>query len=147
MNSNVTKRPPILMVWFQAIRPATLTAGLIPVVVGSSLAKADGRMEWMVAIAALFAAISVQVMTNLHNDYEDFVRGADTDARLGQARAMQKGWLSAKQLLGGVAAAGVVGAVCAAYLFAVAGWPVVAIAAASMLAALAYTGGPFPSPT
>ena len=36
----------------------------------------------------------VQLGTNLHNDYADFVKGADTDKRVGQARATQKGWLT-----------------------------------------------------
>mmetsp|Transcript_3741 Transcript_3741/g.8191 ORF Transcript_3741/g.8191 Transcript_3741/m.8191 type:complete len:406 (+) Transcript_3741:32-1249(+) len=42
---------------------------------------------------ALFAGL-IQISTNLHNDYADFVKGADTDKRVGQARATQKGWLT-----------------------------------------------------
>ncbi|MEE2786556.1 MAG: 1,4-dihydroxy-2-naphthoate polyprenyltransferase [Myxococcota bacterium] len=137
-------RPSTPRIWLQAIRPGTLTAGVVPVVVGSALAYAHGHFRWSVAVAAVLAAFAVQVMTNLHNDYEDYIRGADTEARLGQARAVQKGWLTARQILGGVGLAAIMGIGCAIYLFVVAGWPVVAIALASMLAALAYTGGPFP---
>ena len=39
----------------------------------------------------------IQIGTNLHNDYADCVKGADTDARVGQARATQKGWLTPNQ--------------------------------------------------
>lgn len=42
---------------------------------------------------AIFAGL-IQISTNLHNDYADFVKGADTDKRAGQARATQKGWLT-----------------------------------------------------
>ena len=42
---------------------------------------------------AAFAAL-IQISTNLHNDYADFVKGADTEKRVGQARATQKGWLT-----------------------------------------------------
>lgn len=42
---------------------------------------------------AVFAAL-IQISTNLHNDYADFVKGADTEKRVGQARATQKGWLT-----------------------------------------------------
>ena len=42
---------------------------------------------------AIFAGL-IQISTNLHNDYADFVKGADTDKRVGQARATQKGWLT-----------------------------------------------------
>src|SRR6056300_1721001 len=38
---------------------------------------------------AAFAAL-IQISTNLHNDYADFVKGADTEKRVGQARATQK---------------------------------------------------------
>ena len=36
----------------------------------------------------------MQLGTNLHNDYADFVKGADDEKRVGQARATQKGWLT-----------------------------------------------------
>ena len=35
-------------------------------------------------------ALCIQIGTNLHNDYADFVKGADTHERLGQARATQQ---------------------------------------------------------
>ena len=123
--STQVDRPSKLRIWIQAIRPATLTAGVVPVLVGSSLAYAHEHFQWSIALAAMMAAFAVQVMTNLHNDYEDFVRGADTDERLGQARAVQRGWLSPRQILAGVTVAAFVGLGCASYLFLVAGWPVV----------------------
>lgn len=36
----------------------------------------------------------MQLGCNLHNDYADFVKGADDEKRVGQARATQKGWLT-----------------------------------------------------
>ena len=39
----------------------------------------------------------IQLGTNLHNDYADYIKGADTDKRVGQARATQKGWLTPYQ--------------------------------------------------
>ena len=39
----------------------------------------------------------MQLGTNLHNDYSDFVKGADNDKRVGQPRATQKGWLTPTQ--------------------------------------------------
>ncbi|KAL3823312.1 hypothetical protein ACHAXA_010447 [Cyclostephanos tholiformis] len=41
----------------------------------------------------IFASL-IQISTNLHNDYADYVRGADTPDRVGQARATQRGWLT-----------------------------------------------------
>jgi len=39
----------------------------------------------------------MQLGTNLHNDYADFVKGADNEKRVGHARATQKGWLTPYQ--------------------------------------------------
>ena len=47
----------------------------------------------------VFACL-IQIGTNLHNDYADYVKGADDENRIGQARATQKGWLSPKQTAG-----------------------------------------------
>jgi len=43
----------------------------------------------------------IQLATNLHNDYADFVKGADDERRVGQARATAKGWLSPAETAGG----------------------------------------------
>ena len=83
--STQVDRPSKLRIWIQAIRPATLTAGVVPVLVGSSLAYAHEHFQWSIALAAMMAAFAVQVMTNLHK-LRGFCQGADTDERLGQAR-------------------------------------------------------------
>lgn len=138
--------PSKFKVWKLAARPHTLSASIVPVIVGyaltlqmihrnhsqiitSSVARQQQRSrscaaddsnntgddsdisctpedniiassasstERLLPIAIQFAifACLVQLATNLHNDYADFVKGADTDKRVGQARATQKGWLT-----------------------------------------------------
>ncbi len=73
-------------VWLGAIRPQTLSAGLAPVIVGSALAAADDAFAPLAAMAALIGALLIQVGTNLFNDWADFVRGADSEDRLGPPR-------------------------------------------------------------
>ncbi|MFZ5467899.1 MAG: 1,4-dihydroxy-2-naphthoate polyprenyltransferase [Myxococcota bacterium] len=127
-----------------AIRPRTLSAGVVPVAVGSSLAFAQGVGRPLAALAALAGALLIQVGTNLANDYYDFVRGADTGERLGPPRVTQQGLLAPPRVLaaalGAFAAATLVGV----YLVIVAGWPIVVVGLVSILAGYAYTGGPFP---
>lgn len=130
--------------WLLACRPATLAASVVPVLVGTSVAFALGALALGPALAALVGAVLIQVTTNFANDVFDFEKGADTHDRLGPTRAVQAGLLSARQMKTGMVAA-IAGALgVGAYLVGVGGWPIVAIGAASLVSAVAYTGGPAP---
>ena len=130
--------------WVAALRPQTLAASLGPVAVGSAIAHADGRFTPAAAVACWLAAVFLQIGCNLYNDYGDFVRGADTDARLGPPRAVQRGWLSGQQVRRGAFFSFGLATLVGAYLVAIAGWPIVAIGTVSVMAAIAYTAGPVP---
>lgn len=145
MTSSVhVDRPSTMRVWWLALRPATLTAAVGPVFVGSAVAVSHGVFAAGPAWAALVGAMLIQIATNLFNDWADFEKGADTDQRLGPARASQMGWLAAKHVLvGGVVASGLA-ALVGVYLIAVAGWPIVVIGVASLACAFLYTAGPYP---
>jgi 1,4-dihydroxy-2-naphthoate octaprenyltransferase len=140
----VESRPSAAKVWLAAIRPATLTAAVGPVAVGTGLAVADHQFHAGPAMAALVGAMLIQVATNLHNDYEDSARGADTDQRLGAPRATQRGWLSAGQVLTGALVAAALALAIGCYLVWVGGWPIVAVGLSALLCGFAYTGGPAP---
>ncbi len=130
--------------WRLASRPKTLPAAVGPVLVGTALAAADGRFALLPALAALAGALLLQIAVNLANDYFDHQRGVDTPDRLGPPRAAASGLLSPAQMRVGIAVVLGLTAIIGVYLIAVGGWPVLAIGLASMLAALAYSGGPFP---
>lgn len=131
-------------VWLAAARPATLPAAVVPVLVGTAAAVHEGHGRTLPFIAAMVAAVLIQIGTNLANDVFDFERGADTSERLGPARVTQSGLATPQQvqLAAGLAfgAAALVGV----YLIAVAGWPILVIGALSIVAGVAYTGGPWP---
>jgi 1,4-dihydroxy-2-naphthoate octaprenyltransferase len=135
---------PIWRVWWSAIRPATLWAGAVPVVVGAALAAADGHRAFAPALAALLGAVLIQIGTNLVNDRADFAKGADGPDRLGPPRATARGWLTARQVGAGAAVALAGAAAVGLYLVAVGGWPILVLGVASLLCAVAYTAGPFP---
>ena len=90
MSAKVTR----LQAWVLAARPKTLTAAVAPVLVGTGLAAHDGALAILPAAAALLGAVLIQIGTNLANDYYDFVRGADTEDRVGPIRVTQAGLLS-----------------------------------------------------
>mmetsp|Transcript_2575 Transcript_2575/g.3502 ORF Transcript_2575/g.3502 Transcript_2575/m.3502 type:complete len:326 (+) Transcript_2575:54-1031(+) len=95
-------RPSKVRVWLLATRPNTLALSLTPVLIGSALlAKEIERFSMVPSLLFWVFAALIQIGTNLHNDYSDFIKGADTEERLGQARATQRGWLTANETLGG----------------------------------------------
>ncbi len=131
-------------VWLLAARPRTLPAAIAPVLVGTALAWSDGFFAPMPALAATIGALLLQILSNFANDYFDFVKGADSGERLGPTRVMAAGLLSALEMRMGMAAVVSLVALVGVYLIFVGGWPIFAVGVASLLAALLYTGGPFP---
>src|SRR3989337_2680597 len=92
----IEKRNPV-RTWVMASRPRTLTAAIVPVVVGTAVAVRDGVFNPWVALAALFSAVMIQIGTNLANDLFDFKKGADTHARLGPTRVTSARRLTPRQ--------------------------------------------------
>jgi len=130
--------------WLMAIRPRTLPVAVAPVVVGTAVAFSAGQARLFPALAAGLGALGLQVASNLANDLFDFESGADAEDRIGPARASQLGLLDSTQMWLGMAVVLGLTVLVGFYLLAVAGWPVVAVGILSILAALAYTGGPWP---
>lgn len=143
-SSPSTVAPGSAAAWLLACRPATLWAAVAPVVVGAAVAVALGGLRPGPTVAALLGAIGLQIGANFANDVFDFEKGADTSERLGPLRAVQAGLLSATQARVGMGLAFALATLCGVYLTWAAGWPIVAIGLASILAAVAYTGGPWP---
>lgn len=137
-------RPGLVRTWVMAIRVPTLTAAVAPVAVGTALAYRDGLFSAGAAAASLVGALAIQAGANLANDLSDFRKGADTEHRVGPPRVTQMGLLTEAQVTAGILVMFGFATLLGLYLTWVAGWPVIAIGVASMLAALAYTGGPWP---
>ncbi len=127
-----------------AARPRTLPAALAPVLVGTALAGFVGTFHPLRFVAALVGAIFIQVGTNLHNDYSDARRGADTEDRLGPVRVTAGGLVPPRRVLLATYSSFGVSVLTGIYLVAVAGWQLLLVGAASILAGLGYTGGPRP---
>ena len=130
--------------WLLAIRPATLTAAVAPILVGSAVAARAGEFRLLPALAAFAGALLLQIGANLANDVDDFERGADTAARQGPTRVTQSGLLSAAQVRAAEWTAFALAALVGCYLIAVAGWPIAVLGVAAVVSAWAYTGGPWP---
>jgi 1,4-dihydroxy-2-naphthoate octaprenyltransferase len=131
-------------IWLMAARPRTLPAAVAPVLVGTALADFDHHFHVLRLLAALLSALFIQVGTNLSNDYSDARRGADTEDRLGPVRVTAGGLVPPKQVLIATYVSFGLAVLFGIYLIVVAGWQLLLVGAASILAGVAYTGGPKP---
>ncbi len=133
-----------LKTWVQAARPQTLAAAFVPVLVGCALAAREGRLNWTAAGVALLCAFLIQIGTNFANDYFDFVKGADSDTRIGFERATASGLVSRRQMLWATAGTMLLAFFCGLYLVWHGGLIVLAIGILCIICGILYTGGPFP---
>jgi 1,4-dihydroxy-2-naphthoate octaprenyltransferase len=131
-------------VWLIAVRPRTLPLAVAPVLVGTGVALGEGRASAPEALAALWCALWLQIGANLANDAFDAARGADGADRLGPPRATAAGWLAPGVVKRAAAAALALAALGGLALALAGGWPILALGALAIAAALAYTGGPWP---
>ncbi|MFL5578676.1 MAG: 1,4-dihydroxy-2-naphthoate octaprenyltransferase [Gemmatimonadaceae bacterium] len=139
-----------LGVWKETVRWPTLTASAASVVVGVASAFATtGRVLWGWALLTLVAAVSLQACTNIKNDLDDQLSGADDRNRTpvlgftGGSRVMQRGLATRAELLAAMLGFGVASSAIGLY-FATAGRPgVLLFGLAGLAIGFVYTGPPF----
>ncbi len=133
--------------WLLAIRPKTLPAagGPIAVGLGSACATVGWQQDMLLPITACFiASMLLQIGVNLANDYFDYKNGIDSEERQGPVRVTQSGLISPQQVRFGMILSLLGAGLIFCYLTAVGGWVIAATGIVSVLAALAYSGGPWP---
>jgi 1,4-dihydroxy-2-naphthoate octaprenyltransferase len=141
------KVPPVkskIEVWKLAARPKTLPAAVAPVIVGIAVAWNAGGFAPGPALACVLAALLLQIGANIANDYFDYFKGADAGERLGPLRVTQAGLATPAEVRAAMIVVFGLAALVGLYLAWAGGWAVIIIGLASIVAAVAYTGGPFP---
>lgn len=130
--------------WILAARPKTLTSAIIPVLIGSALAFADGQFVWQPAlICAIFAGL-MQIAANFINDLFDYLKGTDREDRLGPERACAQGWISPGAMKRGIVFTVILACLVGSLLLYYSGWKLIPVGAACVLFAFLYTTGPYP---
>ncbi len=138
------RAPSGVRIWLVAARIRTLPASVAPVLVGTALAGFGHVFHPLRFFAALVGAMFIQVGTNLSNDYSDARRGADAEDRLGPVRVTAGGLVPPRRVLLATYISFGVAVLAGIYLIVVAGWQLLLVGAASILAGVLYTGGPRP---
>ena len=133
-----------LKIWIEALRLRTLPVSLSGVVIAVALAYYRGCLRWTPPVLCLLFALLAQIVSNLANEYYDYLRGADKKGRVGPRRGVTEGdikpdtlkWVTVCTL----AAACAVG--CGLLFYGP--WWLLVVGVVIALAALAYSAGPYP---
>lgn len=130
--------------WAIAIRPKTLPAAVAPVILGTAIAIYEKQFEPVISLAALVIALLLQILSNLVNDLFDFLKGVDTEERLGPLRVTQKGIVSRNEMIAGISIIVLLSAMVGGFLALRGGYPILILGVFAIVSAFAYTAGPFP---
>ncbi len=132
--------PPV-RVLVQATRPKTLWAAASPVFIGWAMAVGDSAFHVLSAVLALLGALLIQVATNYHNDYADYLKGTDKPDRVGPKRVTAARLATVDQMKRATILAFGLAVGSGAYLMMRGGLPIVAIGVFSILFGVLYTAG------
>lgn len=130
-------------IWMMAARPKTLGAAVAPVLIGTAMAFEAGGVHVPSAALALLSAVLIQVGVNYHNDYADYLKGADTEDRVGPTRVTQAGLVAPEAMRRATIVVFALAVLAGGYLIWRGGWPILAIGALSIFSAVLYTAGPY----
>lgn len=129
-----------LLLWIKITRPGTLFAAITPVVVALLLvAKVYHHINWLVGAVTLFAAIMIQVASNMINDLYDYKKGLDESGRVGPSRALAENRVSVKAMRNAIFLVLLFAVISGFYLFLVGGLPILIIGVAALFFAWLYT--------
>lgn len=133
-----------IKIWLECIRLRTLPVSLSGVIIAIGLAKWHHRFQWIPALLCIAFALLAQIVSNMANEYFDYLQGTDKPGRVGPRRGVTEGDIKPTTLrnatFGLLILAGVVGCCLIPY----GGWWLLPVGIVIALAALAYSAGPYP---
>jgi len=131
-------------IWWKLLRPHTLTASFVPVILGTAMALSVSEIKISIFIAMLVASLLIQAATNMFNEYFDYKRGLDTAESVGIGGTIVRDGVRPETVLylayGFCGIATLIGV----YICAMSSWWLALIGTICMMAGYFYTGGPYP---
>lgn len=144
MTGSITEATSLLRIWLAAARPHTLSAAVVPVLVGSALAAAEGPFLGWVFALTLLGALLVQVGANLTDEYADHGATASAHKYPAPHKVIARGLLSEAQVKRGALAVFGAATLVGLVLVLRGGWPLLVVCLVALLLAWAYSAGPLP---
>ncbi len=87
-----------LKFWISAMRLRTLPLSVSGIIIGACLAHYNGFFELKIFVLAICTTVSLQILSNLANDFGDGIKGTDNNDRIGPERALQSGKITPAQM-------------------------------------------------
>ncbi|MEF2096765.1 1,4-dihydroxy-2-naphthoate polyprenyltransferase [Bacillus sp. CFBP9009] len=131
-------------IWWELIRPHTLTAAFVPVLLGTVIALLEDGVNWLLFAAMMIASILIQAATNLFNEYYDFKRGLDTEESVGIGGGIVRHGMTPKLIMSLALGMYAIALIIGIYICAASSWWLAAVGLVCMLVGYLYTGGPLP---
>ncbi|MDN6261478.1 MAG: 1,4-dihydroxy-2-naphthoate polyprenyltransferase [Staphylococcus simulans] len=131
------------------MRPHTLTAAVVPVLVGTATAKlfllgSEDHLKFSLFLAMLLACLLIQAATNMFNEYYDFKKGLDDHTSVGIGGAIVRKGLCPKLVINLAIAFYVIAALIGLFIASQSSYWLIPIGILCMAVGYLYTGGPFP---
>lgn len=132
------------MKYYHLMRPHTLTASFVPVLVGTACAKYFAPIKMDLLIVMLIACLLIQAATNMFNEYFDYKRGLDDHTSVGIGGAIVRNGMSPKTVYNLAIAFYIIAAILGIYICMKSSWLVLIVGIICMAVGYFYTGGPIP---
>lgn len=130
--------------WLLAARPHTLSASVVPVLVGSALAAAQGRFGWGIFVLTLVGSLLVQIGANFTDEYADHDATASAHKYLAPHKVIARGLLSRTAVRTGAILVFAAATAIGIWFVLETGWVLLLVCLGCLLVAYAYSAGPYP---
>ena len=132
--------------YWQLMRPHTLTAAIVPVLVGTATAKifllgSEDHIKISLLLAMLLACLLIQAATNMFNEFK---KGLDDHTSVGIGGAIVRNGMSPKLVMNLAIAFYIIAALLGIYLAVQSSFWILPIGLVCMAIGYLYTGGPMP---
>jgi 1,4-dihydroxy-2-naphthoate octaprenyltransferase len=134
----------MLRKWIEAMRLRTLPVSIAGVITGTALAIWQGGFSPAPALLCLVFAVTAQIASNFGNEYYDFKHGMDKKGRDGFRRGVTEGDISPKAMKTATFIMLGLAALTGCSLLFYGGWWLLPAGLCILIAALAYSAGPYP---
>ncbi|MDE6017770.1 MAG: 1,4-dihydroxy-2-naphthoate octaprenyltransferase, partial [Muribaculaceae bacterium] len=130
--------------WIEALRLRTLPVSIAGVLAGTAIAIAYDNFNWKPALICLIFALVAQIVSNFANEYFDYKNHIDKKGRQGFRRGVTEGDISPDSMKRAMIILMAADCLLGLSLTYWGGYWLIAVGIAIVIAAFAYSAGPWP---